>query len=247
MTADRANAPSRFHRILIADDFPQAAESLAKWLVHLGCTVETAEDGAQALETAERFLPQLVILDIEMPKLTGYEVAERIRQQPWGQNVVLVAFTTLGTIEHRRQSLNASFDDYLTKPVALSEIGSLVRGRWQQLSERKTNEFSLTPDQAAIRRAFQAARKAFDRMRQLERQLETHPKEMVLLPDGGEEYQSRASARRQTQIARDSAYGEFREAQKSFACLLRLRMKTSKGPARGQPQATLRRKEKYTQ
>jgi CheY-like chemotaxis protein len=240
MTADRANAPSRFHRILIADDFPQAAESLAKWLVHLGCTVETAEDGAQALETAERFLPQLVILDIEMPKLTGYEVAERIRQQPWGQNVVLVAFTTLGTIEHRRQSLNAGFDDYLTKPVALSEIGSLVRGRWQQLSERKTNEFSLSPDQAAIRRAFQAARKAFDRIRQLERQLETHS-------DGGEEYQSWASAKRQTQIARDSAYGKFREAQKSFARLLSLHMKTSKGPARGQPQATLRRKEKYTQ
>jgi CheY-like chemotaxis protein len=247
MSADRADLPSRLQRILIADDFPQAAENLAKWLRQLGFTVQTAQDGAQALDAAERFLPQLIILDIEMPKLTGYEVAERVRQKPWGKNIVLVAFTALGTNEDRRRSLNAGFDDHLVKPVAFSNIVSLVSDRWQQMSARKTPEIGATPDQAAIRRAFELARRAFERIREVEQRLRTSPKEMMLAADNREEYQWWVSINRQIQIERDSAYREFGEAQKSFAYLLSLHMKTLQGPARLRQQATGPPKFKYTQ
>ena len=225
MVAERAQTPSRL-RILIADDFPQAAEGLAKWFSALGFTVQTAYDGAQALEAAERFSPQIMILDIEMPKLTGYEVAERVRQTPWGKNIVLVAFTALRSGEHRLRAQRAGFDDNLVKPVAFSEITSLVRDKWQQISVRKASAIAVSPNQEDVKRAFELARSAFERVRQVERR-GRHPRQMMRPPDSGDEYEWWSSINHQTRIERDSAYREFGEAQKSFANLLTLHIKTS--------------------
>ncbi len=98
MSAD----PAGGIRILVVDDYPHAAESLARRPKRLGHEVQMATDGRQALETAERFRPQVIFLDIEMPELNGYQVATTIREQPWGKHVVLVALTGIGTEEDRQ-------------------------------------------------------------------------------------------------------------------------------------------------
>ena len=104
-------------RILIADDFPEAATTLAKLLQESGNQVETAQDGIEAVETAARFRPDIAVLDIAMPRLNGYDTARRIREQPWGKNMILIAFTGWGQSRDRSRSKDAGFDIHLTKPI----------------------------------------------------------------------------------------------------------------------------------
>ena len=89
-------AEARKRRILIADDNRDVVESFEVMLQMLGHEVETALDGLEALEKAEQFRPEVIVLDVGMPKLDGYETARRIRQTPWGRNVTLIAVTGWG-------------------------------------------------------------------------------------------------------------------------------------------------------
>ncbi len=111
-------------RILVTDDNLDSAESLGMFLDLLGHEVSTANDGLQALELAERFRPEVILLDIGMPKLNGYEACRRIRETPWGKNAVLIAMTGWGQAEDKRRSLEAGFDHHLVKPV---DPGALVK------------------------------------------------------------------------------------------------------------------------
>ena len=104
-------------RILVADDNADARESLATLLALNGHEVFKAEDGSDALETAERCRPDVALLDIGMPRANGYEVARHIRGQPWGRGMVLIALTGWGQESDRRRSHEAGFDSHLTKPV----------------------------------------------------------------------------------------------------------------------------------
>jgi signal transduction histidine kinase/CheY-like chemotaxis protein len=104
-------------RVLVADDNYDSATSLGILLNDAGYDVRTAGDGSQALETAAQFLPDIILLDIGMPRLNGYEVARHIRGQPWGRKPLLVALTGWGGPEHRYQTAEAGFDHHLTKPV----------------------------------------------------------------------------------------------------------------------------------
>jgi signal transduction histidine kinase/CheY-like chemotaxis protein len=118
--AQGSTSPIAVHagkRVLVADDNYDSATSLGMLLNDAGYDVRTAGDGAQALETAARFHPDIVLLDIGMPRLNGYEVAHHIRGQPWGRDVLLVALTGWGGADHRRQTAEAGFDHHLTKPV----------------------------------------------------------------------------------------------------------------------------------
>lgn len=112
----------RCRRILVADDFPQSAETLARLLRHDGSEVRVAQDGAEAFETAAEFRPDVVVLDLAMPKLNGYEAARKIRAQPWGKHMVLIALTGWGQQQDRRRTQDAGFDAHLTKPVNLGAI-----------------------------------------------------------------------------------------------------------------------------
>jgi signal transduction histidine kinase/ActR/RegA family two-component response regulator len=111
-------------RILVVDDNRDAAATLALLLELTGHDVRTAHDGLEALAAASEFRPDVVLLDIGLPKLNGYEVARRIRSQPRGQGVVLIAITGWGQEEDKRQSQEAGFDQHIVKPV---DPGTLLK------------------------------------------------------------------------------------------------------------------------
>jgi signal transduction histidine kinase len=109
-------------RILVVDDNPASAKTMTMLLRKMGHEVATSYDGAEAVETAARFRPDLAFLDIGLPKLDGYEAARRIRRLPDGSDVTLVAVTGWGQEEDRRRSKDAGFDEHLTKPVGHSTL-----------------------------------------------------------------------------------------------------------------------------
>jgi CheY-like chemotaxis protein len=113
-------------RILIADDYAGTAENLARLLRSYGDDVQTAIDGLQAIALAEKFRPEFVLLDICMPNLNGYEAAKRIRQQPWGRDIVLIAFTAGSQREEERLCREAGFDAHLIKPASPTDISHLL-------------------------------------------------------------------------------------------------------------------------
>lgn len=112
-------------RILIADDNRDAAETMSMLLGLSGHEVYVAQSGAEALAVAERERPDIAVLDIGMPDLNGYEVAERIRREAWGEGMTLIAMTGWGQAEDKRRALAAGFNHHLTKPVDPSELEAL--------------------------------------------------------------------------------------------------------------------------
>jgi signal transduction histidine kinase len=104
-------------RILVADDNNDAAEAMAVLLQLAGHDVRTANDGIEALAVAETFEPQIVLLDLGMPRMDGYEAARRIRRQAWGRNATLVALTGWGQQQDRQRTSDAGFDAHLVKPA----------------------------------------------------------------------------------------------------------------------------------
>jgi CheY-like chemotaxis protein len=109
--------PSAVRRVLVVDDNQDAANSLALLLGIAGIETRTAHNGLHAVELAEEFRPQAVLLDIGLPVLNGYAAAQRIRGEPWGKSIVLVALTGWGQDEDRRKSKEAGFDHHMVKPV----------------------------------------------------------------------------------------------------------------------------------
>ena len=120
--------PGCAYRILVVDDNKDLADSLAIILRINGHDARTANDGLAAIELASVFQPQVVLLDIGLPKLNGYEVARRIRTQPWGQNMVLIAQTGWGQEDDKRKSKEAGFNFHLVKPVDPSALEKLLAG-----------------------------------------------------------------------------------------------------------------------
>src|SRR5262249_34965620 len=113
-------------RVLVVDDNRDAADSLAMLLKFLGADVNTANDGPSALEALLTYRPSVVMLDIGMPAMDGYEVARRARQQPEAKNVPLIALTGWGQAEDRRRSKEAGIDHHLVKPVDLGALQALL-------------------------------------------------------------------------------------------------------------------------
>lgn len=114
-------------RILVVDDNRDSAESLALALRIRGAEVRTAHDGLEAIAVASEFRPDLLLLDIGMPRLNGYDAARRIREAPWGKDIVLVAMTGWGQEEDKRRAAEAGFDHHLTKPVESRRLEELLK------------------------------------------------------------------------------------------------------------------------
>ena len=113
-------------KVLVADDNRDAADSLAMVLEMSGYQVLVAYTGAEALQLARQSQPSVVILDIGMPDITGYEVARGIRRESWGSNI-LIAVTGWGQQEDKERARAAGFDHHLTKPVDPDEMENVLQ------------------------------------------------------------------------------------------------------------------------
>ncbi len=113
-------------RILIADDNRDSANSMARLLRWSGNEVEVAYDGEDAFAIAATRLPEVLLLDIGMPRLDGYRLAERVRAEAWGHRMILIAATGWGQEEDRRRSLESGFDAHLVKPVDPESLFELI-------------------------------------------------------------------------------------------------------------------------
>jgi len=121
-----SGAAPRAFRILVADDNQDAAESLAMMLRMLGHQVRTVHDGEQAVAEAAAFRPDVLLLDIGMPRRNGYDVAREIRRQSWGARMMLVALTGWGLDEDKRRANEAGFDHHFTKPISPADLEKLL-------------------------------------------------------------------------------------------------------------------------
>jgi CheY-like chemotaxis protein len=114
-------------RILVVDDNRDAADSLGMLLESLGAEVQVVYDGRTALETLKVFTPSMILLDLGMPEMDGYEVARRIRKQPCLRDVVLIALTGWGQKKDRERTRMEGFDHHLIKPVDIEVLKTLLR------------------------------------------------------------------------------------------------------------------------
>ena len=113
-------------RVLVVDDNEDAAESLAALLRIFGHEVGVAFDGEQALALAPDLKPDLVLLDLGMPRMDGHEVARRMRAAPWGAGIRIVALSGFGDGSDRARSLDAGCNDHLVKPVSPADLEAVL-------------------------------------------------------------------------------------------------------------------------
>jgi CheY-like chemotaxis protein len=113
-------------RIVVADDNEDSAQSFAMLLSFSGHEVRIAHDGEQALVAVRDFRPDVAFLDIGMPRLSGYEVAEAVRAEPWGRDVKLIAVTGWGQADDKVRARSAGFDQHLVKPIDPSDVDRLL-------------------------------------------------------------------------------------------------------------------------
>jgi CheY-like chemotaxis protein len=118
-------APNLRRRVLVADDNVDSAVVLATALRHAGHDVITAHDGPSAVAAAANFKPNVAILDIGMPHLSGYDVAKQLRRER-SSHIMLIAVTGWGQDDDKRRATEAGFDHHLTKPVDLRAVSELL-------------------------------------------------------------------------------------------------------------------------
>lgn len=113
-------------RILIVDDNVDAATMLSLMLNKMGNETRTASDGLAGVAAAEAFRPEIIIMDIGLPRMNGYEACSHIRNQPWGRDIRIIALTGWGQAEDRKKSKDAGFNAHLVKPVEMEELKALL-------------------------------------------------------------------------------------------------------------------------
>ena len=114
-------------RILVVDDYPNTAEMFRRWLNRSATEIRTARDGLEAVNAAEEFRPNLILLDLDLPTLSGFEVVERVRQQPWGKDIIVIGMSGLPDPYDPERAGTAGFDAFLLKPVDYARLVELVR------------------------------------------------------------------------------------------------------------------------
>ncbi len=123
---DLASSPVR---VLLAEDDEDSALSLALLLEHYGCTTRVVHDGLTALRVGAEFHPQVVLLDIGMPGIDGWETCRRMRREEWGQRALAIALTGWDQDEDRQRTMEAGFDHHIVKPVRVASLLDLFAGR----------------------------------------------------------------------------------------------------------------------
>ena len=123
---ENATATDNRQRVLVVDDNRDSAQTLAMMLKIMGNDVRTAHDGLEAIEQAQDYRPHVLLLDLGMPKLNGYDVCRRVREQAWGTTMEIIALTGWGQAEDRQRTKEAGFDHHLVKPVDVARLKELL-------------------------------------------------------------------------------------------------------------------------
>lgn len=141
-----ASAPDGACRVLVVDDNVDSAQSMSLLLGLEGYQVECAYDGEEALVRADRFRPEVVLLDLGLPRFSGYEVARRLRGEPTGDEVLLVAVSGYGRERDRQAAREAGFDLHLTKPADPDEVLRVLADRrtLRAAGRRAATDFTST-------------------------------------------------------------------------------------------------------
>ncbi len=126
-------ASTKTRRVLVVDDNEDGAESMAEMLRLLGDEVLTANDGLEALVAAEAFRPEVILMDVGMPRLNGLDATRRIREQPWGKGIKIIALTGWGQESDTERSRSAGCDGHLVKPVCLSDLEMMI----EEISDKR--------------------------------------------------------------------------------------------------------------
>ena len=113
--------------ILLVDDNTQNLELMQAFLEELPCTLRTASDGVEAIESIERECPNLVILDVMMPRMSGFEVCQKIKSQPSTREIVVIMVTALNEVSDYERAVECGTNDFITKPVNKLELVTRVR------------------------------------------------------------------------------------------------------------------------
>jgi CheY-like chemotaxis protein len=124
---DAAPSTGDGSHVLVADDNRDSADSMAMMLELLGYRTTVVYDGDEALQAAAALRPRIAVLDIGMPRVNGHEVARRLRSEPWGERMVLIALSGWGRDDDRRKTAAAGFDHHLVKPLDLHELATLLK------------------------------------------------------------------------------------------------------------------------
>jgi CheY-like chemotaxis protein len=127
-------------KILIADDNHQNCELLDAYLADEGYQIEMVYDGQQALDTVARFQPDLILLDIMMPKVSGYEICERLKANSKTRDIAVIMITALAEMGDIEKAVNAGANDFLTKPVNKLELTTRVKTLLQNRHLKSENE-----------------------------------------------------------------------------------------------------------
>ena len=113
--------------ILLVDDNAQNLELMQAFLEELGCSLRTASDGVEAIESIEKSNPNLVILDVMMPRMSGFEVCQKIKSQPSTRDIVVIMVTALNEVSDYERAVECGTNDFITKPVNKLELVTRVR------------------------------------------------------------------------------------------------------------------------
>ncbi len=138
-------------RILVVEDDPNIRRVLTLQLKDAGYEIEAVEDGVKALEEVERQTPDLILLDVMMPKMSGYEVCERLRQDFQGSRVPIIMLTAKSTVEEKVEGFEHGANDYLTKPYKQEELLARVKAalQWSR-TQRESNPLTGLPGNPSI-------------------------------------------------------------------------------------------------
>jgi len=113
--------------ILLVDDNAQNLELMQAFLEELPCQIRTASDGVEAIESIERTCPNLIILDVMMPRMSGFEVCQKIKSQPSTRDTVVIMVTALNEVSDYERAVECGTNDFITKPVNKIELIARVK------------------------------------------------------------------------------------------------------------------------
>jgi DNA-binding response OmpR family regulator len=138
------DTPPRPSRVLIADDDPQGVELLEAYLAETDCAIETAADGEETLRKVHSFRPDLILLDVMMPRISGFEVCKRLRADPATADIAVLMITALDQQSDVDRAVEAGTNDFLTKPINKTELLVRVRAALKSRSRKEPLDQTLT-------------------------------------------------------------------------------------------------------